>query len=517
MNQYCTKCGNIITKGNRYCSFCGTQQPADAPVHTEYMPQQTADWTRQPTAQKQTQKSVLGLVAIITAAVVVVVCTASYFLFFADRPADHYGNDVSLTETDEAGTEPTQKPIESLDYASTRDAEDLIGVWEGSLEYTEISGNWEAFTYPVSQGYSQPFRLKITEDSPALNWRQAIINIDGGDAAVVNVGFEGGFLEIRGEWQSCDVSISVAYDENRGGFAGIGEYIHPEKHASFDFFMRLADESSWDNPQAVVSPSDQPQPTQVETLSEQTITISMDYDSGTGVYTGEVNNDGMPNGHGRFSMQTSDTGKNWSYEGKWENGVIAGEGVMKQDDFIFTGSFKSGLLDGYCEITDGGILRYKGICAGGKLHGQGTLYTSSGMLLFEGEFQNDMLAESTEIRQAHGAAFKPQCQDMDDMLYAACLAQANTFGYPVAIWGFPLAMGDQFANGTIVIGHMGEDSYPVCLVYRYGVDEPKMTAYDWINAWGVVSGLYEYVDDDGLTVTCPMIEVVCWNNEQEGL
>ena len=67
--------------------------------------------------------------------------------------------------------------------------------------------------------------------------------------------------------------------------------------------MQLADESSWDNPQAVVSPSDQPQPTQVETLSEQTITVSMDYDSGTGVYTGEVNN-GMPNGQGRFSMQS---------------------------------------------------------------------------------------------------------------------------------------------------------------------------------------------------------------------
>jgi hypothetical protein len=139
------------------------------------------------------------------------------------------------------------------------------------------------------------------------------------------------------------------------------------------------------------------------------------------------------------------------------------------------------------------------------------------MLLFEGEFDNDMLVENATSRQARGEAFKPECVDMDEMLYDGCMAEDNTFGYPVAVWGFSLAMGEQDANGTIVIGHMGENSYPVCLVYRYGADEAKMTGDDWINAWGVVAGLYEYVDSDGLTVTCPMIEVVCWNNEQEGL
>jgi effector-binding domain-containing protein len=32
----------------------------------------------------------------------------------------------------------------------------------------------------------------------------------------------------------------------------------------------------------------------------------------------------------------------------------------------------------------------------------------------------------------------------------------------------------------------------------------------------VVAGLYEYVDENGLTVTCPIIEVICWDSEQEG-
>jgi len=42
--------------------------------------------------------------------------------------------------------------------------------------------------------------------------------------------------------------------------------------------------------------------------------------------------------------------------------------------------------------------------------------------------------------------------------------------------------------------------------------------YKWVNgaAWGVVVGTYEY-KENGLTVTCPMVEVVYWNNDQEGL
>lgn len=379
MNQYCYKCGNVLTSGSRYCSFCGAQQPETVLESAGDMPQQTGY-----SPEKQ-QKSMLGLVAIITAAVVAVVCVASWFLFFADKPAKPNDGASTLIEVAEAWNEPVENPV-------------------------------------------------------------------------------------------------------------------------------------WGSPQDLPTPSDRPLPTQAaQTVSDQTIIVSMAYDSGEGVYTGEVNDNGIPNGNGHFEMITSDNGNIWSYEGWWENGEITGEGVMTQGGFIFTGSFKSGLLDGCCEIMDNGILRYKGMCVGGKLHGQGTLYTSSGMLLFEGEFDTDMLVESETARQARGAAFKLECEDMDELLYGACMAQDNTFGYAVAVWGFPVAMGEQTANGTIVIGHMGEGSYPVCLVYRYGVDEPKLTSDDWINAWGVVAGLYEYVDGDGLTVTCPIIEVVCWDSEQEGL
>ena len=533
--MFCKNCGNQLINGNRYCSFCGAdQQLAASSVPADYttsqplpMKQQTVNrpvnppmYQQPPMSQKpqKPQKPVLVIVAIITAVVVVVVCTASYFLFFAVKPTDQKESDLSKSkETAEAVAEVTKKTNADVDYAATRDVADLVGVWEGELEYTEISGDWDTFTYPVSQGYIQPFMLKITDGSPELNWRQAILRIDGGDAAVLNAGFEARFLEIQGEWQSCDVSISVEYDEERGGFTGIGEYIHTEKHASFDFFMTQADEKEWDSTDAPAVTEVQTAPTpSAEMVSAQNITVSMAYDSGEGIYTGEVK-DGVPHGLGSFEMLSSGKGSSWSYEGQWENGEVTGEGTMTQGTYVFVGGFKSGLLTGSCEITDNGVLRYRGMCQNGKLHGQGTLYAKSGMLLFEGTFDNDMLVESAAARQARGESFIPECDDMDEMLYEACMAEDNTFGYPVAAWGFSLAMGEQTANGTIVIGHMGNDSYPICLVYRYGLDEHKMNGDDWINAWGVVGGTYEYVDADGLTVTCPMIEVVCWNNEQEGL
>jgi hypothetical protein len=261
------------------------------------------------------------------------------------------------------------------------------------------------------------------------------------------------------------------------------------------------------------------QPTPVNTaemVTAKTISIDIAYDSGEGVYTGEVEN-GVPNGQGRFEMVKSDNGKAWSYEGQWEEGEIAGEGIMTQGTLVFTGSFSGGLLNGNCEVTDNSVLRYKGMCKDGKLHGQGTLYTKSGMLLFKGAFKNDMLVEDPAAREKRGKAFMHECDAMDSRMYAACMAEDNTSGRLVAVWGFVLGMSDQTANGTVIIGHMGEDQYPVCLVYRYGVDEAKMTRDDWINAWGVVTGTYEYKDADGLTVTCPMVEVVYWNNEQEGL
>ena len=50
--------------------------------------------------------------------------------------------------------------------------------------------------------------------------------------------------------------------------------------------------------------------------------------------------------------------------------------------------------------SDNGIVRYKGMCKDGMLHGEGTLYTKSGTLIFEGEFENNMVVEGAAEREA---------------------------------------------------------------------------------------------------------------------
>ncbi|MDD4796158.1 MAG: zinc ribbon domain-containing protein [Eubacteriales bacterium] len=252
-----------------------------------------------------------------------------------------------------------------------------------------------------------------------------------------------------------------------------------------------------------------------EMVSNQTITVNMAYDSGEGTYTGEMN-DGVPHGQGSFIMQKSDKGMDWSYEGQWENGEIAGEGVKKEGSYVSTGTFRGGLLNGNGAITDNGVLRYQGMWADGKLHAAGTLYIKSGTRIFEGAFENDMLVETKADRKRRGEAFKPQCEDMDELMYGVIMDDHDSMDYPVHVWGFSLGMAEQAASGTIVIGHFADGGYPVCLLYRYAVGEPKMTGDDWINAWGVVTGLFAYTDETGNPAICPQVEVIYWDSEQEG-
>lgn len=277
----------------------------------------------------------------------------------------------------------------------------------------------------------------------------------------------------------------------------------------------MADETSWIAPTAMPTarplPKETAQPAQ--TLSAQTISVSMAYDSGEGIYTGEVEN-GVPNGYGSFQMLASANGRTWSYEGQWADGEITGEGVLTQENLVYRGVFNSGLLDGACEITDSGVLRYQGMCQSGQLSGQGTLYTRSGRLLFQGEFQNDMMAESDARNQARTSLFLPECQDMDDLLYANCLDGYDVMDCPVFVWGPIWGMSEQTSTGALIIGHMDDGNHPLYLEYRYRVGEEKMTAQSgWVNAWGVVTGLYEYTDENGDSVTCPRVEVIFWNSQ----
>jgi hypothetical protein len=182
-------------------------------------------------------------------------------------------------------------------------------------------------------------------------------------------------------------------------------------------------------------------------------------DGDEGAYTGEIA-DGKPEGSGEF--QTSDT--SWSYDGDWHNGLM---------------------------------------------HGQGAFNTTTGTLIYKGPFSNGMLDESAANRTARGEAFAVDCQDMSPTLYDSVMAAGNNPpGTRVHVWGSPLGLSEQTASGTIIIAHKDDTDYPIALSYRYGVNESKVTEASVIEAWGVVTGIFAYDEQDGFESICPLIEIV---------
>lgn len=61
------------------------------------------------------------------------------------------------------------------------------------------------------------------------------------------------------------------------------------------------------------------------------MTITFSYGERIGTYEGEINEDGLPNGTGMFTSQSSE-GFSWTYSGEWKNGHWEGNGTAIWDD-----------------------------------------------------------------------------------------------------------------------------------------------------------------------------------------
>ena len=269
-------------------------------------------------------------------------------------------------------------------------------VLQDEARYCNICGTDQLPAVPLKEEtpvQAQPLRkadLIQTQPPKSILGRVAIITA----AAVVVICTASYFLFFTGNETTKQAAATPA-SETAGGAAAV-----------------IADATD----QPSVPPTTQPVPT----VSKQTITVDMAYDSGEGTYTGEIKN-GVPHGQGSFEMVKSDNDRAWTYEGQWENGKITGKGTLVSGDLVYTGTFRDGLLNGSFKIMDGSVLRYEGMCRNNKLQGKGKLYTRSGSLLFEGTFKNDMLVESAAEREKRGEAFQRQCENMNAQLYASCL------------------------------------------------------------------------------------------------
>lgn len=77
------------------------------------------------------------------------------------------------------------------------------------------------------------------------------------------------------------------------------------------------------------------------------MTLNFSYGDRTGTYTGELDEDGLPNGYGTFTSQNS-AGGGWTYCGEWEHGHWSGYGVSFWDDGqVYWGEYENDIASGY--------------------------------------------------------------------------------------------------------------------------------------------------------------------------
>jgi hypothetical protein len=133
-----------------------------------------------PVALSKSKKSMFWLIITISAVALAGLCIGVYFLFFAGKqPTGQQQSALSPpAKTAEAAT---QKPASEVDYATTRDVADLIGVWAGELKYTELSGDGILLLSCVDRIHSA---IQNQNHAAAERMAAGFMRIDGGDAAV---------------------------------------------------------------------------------------------------------------------------------------------------------------------------------------------------------------------------------------------------------------------------------------------------------------------------------------------
>lgn len=127
-----------------------------------------------------------------------------------------------------------------------------------------------------------------------------------------------------------------------------------------------------------------------KTVSDQEITLDFAFGTRKGTYSGEVNDNGIPDGVGTFSSK-NDEGTGWTYNGDWENGHWNGKGTSVYDTGDkYSGNYRNDYANGYGEYQFANGNRYVGVVANEQASGQGKLYYFDGNVerCFVGKFKD---------------------------------------------------------------------------------------------------------------------------------
>lgn len=111
---------------------------------------------------------------------------------------------------------------------------------------------------------------------------------------------------------------------------------------------------------------------------EGELTLDFAFGTRTGSYSGEINSDGLPNGHGTFTSENP-SGDTWTYEGDWVNGHWEGTGTSTwSGGQTYSGDFTNDSETGHGIFTMETGERYEGTFQSRSIYGEGTLYYPDG-------------------------------------------------------------------------------------------------------------------------------------------
>lgn len=124
--------------------------------------------------------------------------------------------------------------------------------------------------------------------------------------------------------------------------------------SSFQSGNSNTDETKEDKGAAISEPVQQEESDVKQDLSgafEGELTLSLSFGERTGMFSGELDENGLPTGHGTFTSKNPD-GTEWTYEGDWKKGHWDGTGKTTwSDGQSYIGEFTNDMENGDGKLT----------------------------------------------------------------------------------------------------------------------------------------------------------------------
>lgn len=125
------------------------------------------------------------------------------------------------------------------------------------------------------------------------------------------------------------------------------------------------------------------------------MTIIFSYGERTGTYEGEINDEGLPNGTGKFTSKTTD-GYSWTYSGEWKNGHWEGNGsAIWADGSQYVGEYSNDAAKGNGTFTFPNGAKFVGVFSA-NYDAVGTYYPIDGDPIEATMVNGDVFSNETE-------------------------------------------------------------------------------------------------------------------------